>query len=95
MVEPDEVRPGGEPVAPDGVGDDPVLAPVSWFVPSRWAFAMGASTAGFPSEDPLWEAAGDVWLFDLVVLVLLGALSALLTGTALRRSRLGPRSTRR
>jgi hypothetical protein len=38
----------------------PILEQVSWLMPARWGYAMGAATAGLPGmpgtdADPLWE----------------------------------------
>ncbi len=71
------------------------LAQLSWFVPARWGFAMGASTVGLPSgpglptpyreHDPLWDHDAVTWLLDLGALVGLVVLFAVLTSWLLRR----------
>jgi ABC-type multidrug transport system ATPase subunit/pSer/pThr/pTyr-binding forkhead associated (FHA) protein len=65
-----------------------VLEQVAWLVPSRWAYAMGASTIDLNptvrgDPDPLWEHAAGPWLLAVGVLaaqlvVLLGAAAWLL-----------------
>jgi ABC transport system ATP-binding/permease protein len=65
-----------------------VLEQVAWLVPSRWAYAMGASTIDLNptvrgGPDPLWEHAAGRWLLAVGVLaaqlvVLLGLASWLL-----------------
>ena len=78
--------------------DRPVLAELSWLVPARWAFAMGAATGQYPPagtppppapptvrSDPLWEHTAGIWLADLVALTALTALFVLATAVSLRR----------
>jgi ABC-type multidrug transport system ATPase subunit len=65
-----------------------VLEQVAWLVPSRWAYAMGASTVDLNPNvrgdpDPLWEHASGPWLLAVGVLaaqllVLLGIAARLL-----------------
>ncbi len=74
-----------------------VLEQVAWLVPSRWAFAMGATTVDMNvlrgEADPLWEhTAGRYLLAVVVLLALVGALVAL---TALLLRRLDPIRARR
>ncbi|MFD1045393.1 ABC transporter permease, partial [Kibdelosporangium lantanae] len=50
----------------------PVLEQLSWLMPARWGFAMGASTGGFPGPpgsplDPLWKPESGPWLLGLFV----------------------------
>ncbi|MDD7937639.1 ATP-binding cassette domain-containing protein [Actinomycetospora lutea] len=84
------------------IQDSPVLAQLSWFVPARWGFAMGASTIGvrsgpgvpppYTEAEPLWDHDAATWLFDL------GALAGVTVGfvvvTALLLRRLDPRAGR-
>jgi len=73
------------------------LEQLSWLVPARWGFAMGAGTAGFPPQlgaaelDPLWKPSRGVWLLDLTMLATLTAVFLLLTWRRLRRLRPGPK----
>jgi ABC transport system ATP-binding/permease protein len=80
------------------VHDRQLLAELSWLVPARWAFAMGAATGQYPpsgtppppapsavQSDPLWEHTAGTWLVDLVALTALTALFVLATAVALRR----------
>jgi ABC-type multidrug transport system ATPase subunit len=65
-----------------------VLEQVAWLVPSRWAYAMGASTIDLSptvrgDPDPLWEHTSGTWLLAVGVLaaqlvVLLGVAAWLL-----------------
>ncbi len=65
-----------------------VLEQVAWLVPSRWAYAMGASTIDLNTNvrgdpDPLWEHTSGTWLLAVGVLavqlaVLLGVAAWLL-----------------
>ena len=84
------------------IQDSPVLAQLSWFVPARWGFAMGASTIGvrsgpgvpppYADAEPLWAHTAATWWFDL------GALAGVTVGfvvvTALLLRRLDPRAGR-
>ena len=72
----------------------PVLEQLAWLVPSRWAFAMGASTMAIPSgpafvpyseSDPLWDHDAQTWLFDLGALCAVAVLFVVLTVVLLRR----------
>jgi ABC transport system ATP-binding/permease protein len=80
------------------VHDRQLLAELSWLVPARWAFAMGAATGQYPPpgtpppsarppvhSDPLWEHTAGTWLIDLVALTALTALFVLGAAIALRR----------
>ncbi|WP_408066400.1 ATP-binding cassette domain-containing protein [[Mycobacterium] nativiensis] len=55
------------------------LNQISWYLPSRWGFAAGASTVDLTAVDPLaahdqlWTHAGRWWLADMIILGLLGA----------------------
>jgi energy-coupling factor transporter ATP-binding protein EcfA2 len=71
-----------------------VLEQVSWAVPTRWAYAMGASTGDFSklppsSTDWLWRHDATSWIVDLCAL---DVLTLVLIGvTALLLRRLDPR----
>jgi ABC-type multidrug transport system ATPase subunit/pSer/pThr/pTyr-binding forkhead associated (FHA) protein len=58
----------------------PLLAQLSWIVPSRWGYAMGASTADFrvlvPSatQDVLWAHDASTWIRSVLVLAALAGL---------------------
>jgi hypothetical protein len=80
------------------VHDRQLLAELSWLVPARWAFAMGAATGQYPppgtpapptpppvEPDPLWEHTAGTWLVDLSALTALTVLFVLATAVALRR----------
>lgn len=72
------------------VHDRPVLEQLAWLVPSRWAYAMGASTMDLnvnpisPGKpDPLWDHVSDSWLLSagalgVQLVVLLGVAAWLL-----------------
>jgi ABC-type multidrug transport system ATPase subunit len=70
-----------------------VLAQVSWAVPTRWAYAMAASTGDFSKLPPtrtdwLWRHDATSWIVDAAAL---GALTLVLIGvTALLLRRLDP-----
>lgn len=55
-----------------------VLDQLSWIVPSRWGFAATAATADLRNIAPLmpnealWSHTSSHWMFDMVVLVVLG-----------------------
>jgi hypothetical protein len=69
-----------------------VLEQLSWLVPARWGFAMGAATADISAvhgPEPLWSHTVGTWLTDLVVLVVLGVVYALATWIFLRRQQPG------
>jgi ABC transport system ATP-binding/permease protein len=66
------------------------LEQLSWAVPSRWAYAMGAVTMDLrvtqPStDDPLWRHSATTWLADALVLGGMVLLLIVLVGMALRR----------
>jgi hypothetical protein len=57
------------------------LDQLSWVLPSRWGFAMGAATMDLgrvppPVDDPLWRHSASAWTADLLVL---GALTLVMT----------------
>jgi ABC-type multidrug transport system ATPase subunit/pSer/pThr/pTyr-binding forkhead associated (FHA) protein len=70
-----------------------VLEQMSWVLPSRWAFAMGAATTDMgrippPANDWLWKHQASSWDFDAAVL---GAMTLVLVGvTAVLLRRLDP-----
>ncbi|GAA4903787.1 FHA modulated ABC efflux pump with fused ATPase and integral membrane subunit [Actinomycetospora succinea] len=84
------------------IQDSPVLAQLSWFVPARWGFAMGASTIGvrsgpgvpppYTEAEPLWDHTAGTWLFDLGALAGVTVLFVVVTALLLRR--LDPRAGR-
>ncbi|WP_433783255.1 FHA domain-containing protein [Actinomycetospora sp. CA-101289] len=84
------------------IQDSPVLAQLSWFVPARWGFALGASTLGLRSgpgapppytePEPLWDHTAGTWLFDLGALTAVTVLFVVLAAVLLRR--LDPRAGR-
>ncbi|WP_244168050.1 ATP-binding cassette domain-containing protein [Mycobacterium paraffinicum] len=76
------------------------LQQISWFVPARWGFAAAASTANLRRVDPLaadcqtWTHYSGWWLFDMMMLVLLGVAAAGFTLYRLRpRQRQAPQRT--
>jgi ABC-type multidrug transport system ATPase subunit len=67
-----------------------VLQQLSWLVPARWSYAMGAATIDLnrvstPPTDPLWNHAASSWLADLLLLTSLGLAVLFVTGLHLRR----------
>ena len=84
------------------IHDSPVLAQLSWFVPARWGFAMGASTLGLGSgpgvpppptgAEPLWNHSAGTWLLDLCAQA--GVTVLFVVGAALLLRRLDPRARR-
>lgn len=77
----------------------PGLEQISWLAPSRWAFAMAASTVNLPRiaptsigsvADPLWVHKGSTWLTDMIALIALGAAFSAITWVRLVRA--GPRT---
>jgi ABC transport system ATP-binding/permease protein len=76
------------------------LAQISWLSPSRWGFAMAASTVNLTriapvssgyAGDALWVHGGATWLADLVALLALGAAFSALTWARLVRAASGGR----
>ncbi|MEV8094466.1 FHA domain-containing protein [Kitasatospora sp. NPDC085879] len=70
----------------------PVLAQLSWLVPSRWAFAAMAATidlhATVPkplTSDPLFQHKASIWLLDMGMMVVLSVVLGLLVARLLRR----------
>jgi ABC transport system ATP-binding/permease protein len=68
----------------------PVLEQLAWLVPSRWAYAMGASTVdlngmGRGGPDPLWEHTASAWLLAAGALALLTLVLVGVTAWLLRR----------
>ncbi len=83
-----------------GLGGRAVVDQLSWLVPARWAFAMGASTLDLSaisreSPDPLWRHTASTWWFDALVLVAVGCLCLAALGVLVRRQQPGPRRRRR
>ena len=84
------------------IQDSPVLAQLSWLVPARWGFALGASTIGvrsgpgvpppYDAAEPLWDHDAATWLFDLGALAAVTVLFVVVTALLLRR--LDPRARR-
>lgn len=70
---------------------------ISWFVPAQWGFAASASTVDLRRIDPLaanaemWTHYSGWWVFDMVMLVVCGAVAA---GFVLYRLRPPIRETR-
>jgi ABC-type multidrug transport system ATPase subunit len=64
---------------------------ISWFIPAQWGFAASASTVDLRRVDALaanaqmWTHYVGWWMFDMVMLVLLGAVWAGIAGYRLRR----------
>jgi len=59
------------------------LDQLSWLLPARWGFAAAASTVDLrnvtplvPAAERLWSHHPAWWLFDMMVLILLGAVAA-------------------
>jgi hypothetical protein len=77
------------------------LEQVAWLSPSRWGFALTASTSnlnvimppqpGTPT-DPLWAHTAHAWVIDMAALILLGAVFALLAWWRLVRQSPGRRA---
>jgi hypothetical protein len=66
----------------------PPLEQLSWLMPARWGYAMGAGTTGVEGmpgtdPDPLWEAGS--WPFGLAVQIVLTVVFAVSTLVVLRR----------
>ncbi|HUH70804.1 MAG TPA: ATP-binding cassette domain-containing protein [Mycobacterium sp.] len=63
---------------------------ISWFIPAQWGFAASASTVDLRRVDTLvadvemWTHYSGWWLFDMIMLVLFGAMWAGLTRYRLR-----------
>jgi hypothetical protein len=77
------------------IGHSPVLGQLSWLVPARWGFALGASTIGtvsgpgtrsiYAEHDPLWSHTPTTWFADLGAILGLAVLFILVTAFLLRR----------
>ncbi|BBX72567.1 FHA domain-containing protein [Mycobacterium shinjukuense] len=68
----------------------PPLEQLAWLSPSRWAYAMGASTIGVNfihpgEEDPLWEHDRGHWLTALGMCGVLAVVTVILIAVQLRR----------
>jgi hypothetical protein len=66
------------------------LEQLSWAVPSRWAYAMGAVTMDLRvtqplTDDPLWRHSATTWLADALVLGGMVLLLIVVVGMVLRR----------
>ena len=67
------------------------LDQISWFVPSRWGFAASASTVDVPAvnllaaADKSWTHSAGRWLFDMAMLLGLGAVATASLRWQLRR----------
>lgn len=65
---------------------------LSWLVPARWAYAMGASTfdlnrmPGSP-PDGLWDHTAGTWIIDTFSLGAIGLVLILVTATLIHRRR--------
>jgi ABC-type multidrug transport system ATPase subunit len=83
------------------ISHSPGLGQLSWLLPSRWGFALGAVTIGLDNtppyidHDPLWSGNPSTWIIDLTVLVVLTALFALSSNVLLRRLEPGRRFSSR
>ena len=77
------------------IGNSPVLGQLSWIIPARWGFALGAVTIGiphgpdirspYPERDVLWQPTAGTWLFDLAALAAVTVLFVVATALLLRR----------
>ena len=76
-----------------GVNGRIPLEQLAWLSPSRWAFAMGASTVdlndlllGFGKQvDPLWDYSKSSWLFAVTACVVQAVLLVILIAIRLKR----------
>jgi hypothetical protein len=80
------------------VDDRIVLEQLSWLIPARWAYAMGAVTLDLTSgppagDDPLWRHDITTWLADACVLAAISVTLVIITSLLLRR--LDPQRGRR
>jgi hypothetical protein len=74
------------------------LNQLSWILPSRWAYAMGAVTTNLGAvpprmDDPLWRHSATTWIADGLVLSGLTLVLVCLVGVGMRRYE--PRRRRR
>ncbi|HEV7453146.1 MAG TPA: FHA domain-containing protein [Pseudonocardiaceae bacterium] len=77
------------------IGNSPMLGQLSWIIPARWGFALGAVTIGipngpntrspYPERDVLWQPTAGTWLFDLAALAAVTVLFVVATALLLRR----------
>ena len=77
------------------------LEQISWLSPSRWGYALTASTSnlnvimppqpGSPT-DPLWAHTPQAWLIDMAALIMLGVIFSMLTWWRLIRQGPGRRA---
>jgi ABC transport system ATP-binding/permease protein len=78
------------------VQDQAVLKQVSWLVPARWAYAMGASTIDLNQltrqmqrpADSLWDHTVRAWTFDTLSLGAIGLTLVLVTAVLVHRRHL-------
>ncbi|MBW0019137.1 MAG: ATP-binding cassette domain-containing protein [Mycobacterium sp.] len=76
-----------------GVAGRPPLEQLAWLSPSRWAFAMGASTVDLndlrrslgSDEDPLWDYSSQTWLMALGACAVQAVVLIILLWIRLRR----------
>jgi hypothetical protein len=77
------------------LGGQKVLEQISWFFPTRWGLAAGASTVDLqsmiPFKDSLWEHTTGAWWRSVLILVLQIIVLLALARLALRRSEPGRR----
>ena len=67
-----------------------VFEQLSWFMPARWGYALAASTLDMNKivpyrEDALWAHTVGQWLWDLALLMVLGATCLLVCFIGLSR----------
>jgi ABC-type transport system involved in multi-copper enzyme maturation permease subunit len=71
------------------IGGKVGLDQLSWLVPSRWAYAMGAITMKLPTanqhDDLLWRHSRTTWVADVIVLAGLSLILVILVGVGMRR----------
>jgi ABC transport system ATP-binding/permease protein len=75
------------------IGDRVGLGQLSWLIPARWGFAMGAATTAIPSgqappytvSDPLWDHTATAWFIDGGALLTLTVGFVVVTALLLRR----------
>ena len=67
-----------------------IFEQLSWFMPARWGYALAASTLDMNKivpyrEDALWAHTTGQWLWDLALLMTLGAACLLVCFIGLSR----------
>jgi hypothetical protein len=79
------------------LGDKVGLNQLSWLMPTRWAFGMGAVTMNLGvanrDDDALWRHSATTWLADALLLGGLTLVLVLVAGLGMRRYE--PRRRRR